>query len=458
MPLWGAIAHLAIGSSLVLLARDDGTRIGRQVAAATGLSVLTLAVLSVALQITTSSLPGATWLTESRLLGSVTRALESCSVLLTALGSRRALANLLALAAMTIGGVVVLGYLYGGPLIDRSGIAQVNLPAALIALAEGTALVAINGAAAWPLRLAVGPSVTAMLLRWFVPFVALAVLVTDVATLSLFRGFSSAIGSAVNTLSSIAVAAILAFYIGRIIDGRLQRGNAALTASERALRTSMRDLLTLSTRMNGIREQERARIARDVHDDLGQALTALKLDIAELRRRATRGDRSAVDERLADMTTVIDGAAESVRRVASELRPVLIDELGFVAALRAYVSDASRRASWRPSVDTNLEDLEIDTDRATALFRILQEALTNVTRHADARRVVVRLAATDGIIQLEVRDDGKGMDAHEARAGALGVIGMRDRARLFGGELTVASAPGRGTTVTASLPVQEATL
>jgi signal transduction histidine kinase len=378
--------------------------------------------------------------------------------LLTALASRRAVANLLALAAMTIGGVVLLGYVYGGPLIDRGGMAQVNLPAALIALAEGTALLAINGVAAWPLRLAAGASVTAMLLRWFVPFVALAVLVTDVATLSLFRGFSSAIGSAVNTLTSIALVAILASYIGRIIDGRLQRGNAALTASEGALRTSMRELRSLSTRMNGIREQERARIARDVHDQLGQALTALKLDVAELRRRATRGDLSAVGERLADMTTVIDGAAESVRQVASELRPVLLDELGFVAALRTYVSDVSRRTSWRGSVDTNVEDLAIDSDRATALFRILQEALTNVTRHADAQRVVVRLAATGGFIQLDVCDNGKGMEAGEARDGALGVIGMRDRARLFGGKVTVTSAPGRGTTVSASLPLLETTL
>src|SRR5205814_5764870 len=123
MPLWAAIAHVAIGSSLVLLARDDGTRIGQRVAVATGLSVLTLVVLSIALQITMTSLPGATWLNESRLIGSVTRGLESCALLLTALGSRRAVANLLALAAMTIGGVVVLGYLYGGPLIDRGGIA-----------------------------------------------------------------------------------------------------------------------------------------------------------------------------------------------------------------------------------------------------------------------------------------------------------------------------------------------
>jgi signal transduction histidine kinase len=458
MPLWGAIAHVAMGSSLVLLARDDGTRIGRRVAAATGLSVLTLAVLSIALRITMPSFPGAAWLTESRLIGSVTRGLESCSVLLTAAASRRAVANLLALAAMTIGGVVVLGYLYGGPLIDRGGIAQVNLPAALIALAEGTALLAINGVAAWPLRLAVGPSVTAMLLRWFVPFVALVVLATDVATLLLFRGFSSAIGSAANTLTSIAFAAILTFYIGRIIDGRLQRGNAALTASERALRTSMRELRSLSTRMNGIREQERARIARDVHDQLGQALTSLKLDVAELRRRTARGDLSAVGERLADMTTAIDGAAECVRQVASELRPVLLDELGFVAALRTYVADVSRRTSWRGSVDTNVEDLAIDADRATALFRILQEALTNVTRHAAARRVVVRLAVTRGFIQLDVCDDGKGMGTGEARAGALGVIGMRDRAQLFGGELTVTSKPGCGTTVRASLPVQETTL
>jgi signal transduction histidine kinase len=456
MPLWGALGHAAIGGSVTALALNGRSTVVRAAAGGVGVTVLVLALVSIALSLSPFEGAGFAWLTESRLLGSVTRGLESSALLLTAVAYRRPLANFLALGAATIGAVVVLGYLYGGPLLDSGGVAQVNLPAALIALCEGTGLLAINGTGVWPLRLFAGPTVTAMLLRWFLPFAALSVLITDVATIYLFRGFSFAIGSTSNTAVSMVGAALLVFFIGRIIDGRIERARTALSESEGALRRSMAELRALSTRLNGIREQERARIARDVHDRLGQALTALKMDIAELRRRAQRGDVSAVEERLGEMSAVVDDAAEDVRRVATELRPVLVDEIGFVAALKAYVADAARRAPWRCTVETSLDTLAIDADRATALFRIVQEALTNVSRHAEAQTVVIGLRAENGSVRLEIRDDGKGMAKQAMGPRAIGLTGMRDRALLFGGDVDIRSAPGRGTTVVASLPVGEA--
>lgn len=239
-------------------------------------------------------------------------------------------------------------------------------------------------------------------------------------------------------------------------DAERQRAEVALRSSEARLRESMADLHDVSTRLNDVREVERARMARDIHDHLGQALTALKLDLAEVRRRLLAGDAAAVDQRLTEMATVIDGSINDVRRVAAELRPVVLDDLGFVLAIRAYLQDVERRSHLRCVLQTTLTDLPIATDRATALFRILQEALTNVIRHAAARRVEVSLAADAGTVRLVIHDDGVGIPtAAQRNPRAIGLVGMLDRARLFGGAVVVTGHPGEGTTVTAHLPLAE---
>lgn len=234
------------------------------------------------------------------------------------------------------------------------------------------------------------------------------------------------------------------------------RIDAALRDSETSLRRSMADLQAVSARLNQAREQERVKMARDIHDHLGQALTVLKMDVAEVRRRLDAGDNAMVGERLTQMSSLLDTSMEDVRRVAAELRPVVLDDLGFVAAIRAYLIDIERRAHVRCAFHTALTDLAIADDRATALFRILQEALTNVIRHADARRVDVRLTVEAGVVRLAVHDDGRGITA--AAAGnprALGIVGMGDRARLFGGDVAVFGGPDEGTTVTVELPLAE---
>ena len=233
-----------------------------------------------------------------------------------------------------------------------------------------------------------------------------------------------------------------------------QRVDQALRDSEARLKDSMAELHAVSTRLNGAREQERVKMARDIHDHLGQALTALKMDVAEVRRRLASGDTLFIEARLAEMSSLIDTSVDDVRRVAAELRPVVLDDLGFIAAMRAYLIDVERRGNIRCALTTTLSDLAIPDDRATALFRILQEALTNVVRHAEARCVEVALTADAGAVRLVVHDDGRGIAAAEARnPRALGLLGMRDRALLFGGDVAVTGLPGEGTTITVTLPL-----
>jgi len=242
-------------------------------------------------------------------------------------------------------------------------------------------------------------------------------------------------------------------------DAEQRRTDAALRASETRLRESIIELHDVSTRLNGVREEERARMARDIHDHLGQALTALKMDVAEVKRRVRTGDAAAVEDRLNEMAVLIDTSVNDVRRVAAELRPVILDDLGFVLAIKAYLQDVERRSGLHLVLHSDLVDLPIDTERATALFRILQEALTNVVRHAGARNAQVSLTASGNLVRLVVHDDGSGILAAESRnPRAIGLVGMRDRARLFGGTVTVTGDPGSGTTVTAELPLVEAPL
>ena len=218
----------------------------------------------------------------------------------------------------------------------------------------------------------------------------------------------------------------------------------------------MADLQAISTRLNEAREQERVKMARDIHDNLGQALTALKRDVAEIHRRLDAGDSASIRERLIEMSALIDTSVDDVRRVAGELRPVVLDDLGFVGAIRAYLIDVERRAAIRCVLHTPSGDVAISGERATALFRILQEALTNVVRHAEATRVEVSLTVDADRVRLVVQDNGRGVPAAAlTNPRSLGLLGMRDRAVLIGGDVSVSGEPGAGTTVTVELPLAE---
>lgn len=195
-------------------------------------------------------------------------------------------------------------------------------------------------------------------------------------------------------------------------------------------------------------------MAREIHDDLGQQLTALKLDHAWIFRRFEARDRDGVGELLVDMDHLLDTTITTVRRLATDLRPDVLDELGLVAALEWHARAVEARSGIRFDVSLPEEEIDASDEQATAVFRMFQETLTNVVRHARAQNVAVRLEVTDGTIVLEVRDDGRGITADEAASGtSLGLLGMRERAALLGGRVAIDGAPGRGTTVQIHVPM-----
>src|ERR1700676_565437 len=208
----------------------------------------------------------------------------------------------------------------------------------------------------------------------------------------------------------------------------------------------------LSRRLFQIQEDERRHLARELHDQLGQALTAAKIDL-----QAAQGleEHTAIVQRLDDSIATLERLLQQVRQLSLELRPPLLDDLGLVPALRWYLDQQAQRAGLRVEffADPALE--RVDAAIETACFRVAQEALTNVVRHARAQTVSVELDRTPEALHLVVRDDGIGFDLMTAEQGAsLGLPGMRERVTLWGGELDCKSAPGRGTEVHAFFPVR----
>ena len=203
--------------------------------------------------------------------------------------------------------------------------------------------------------------------------------------------------------------------------------------------------LALSERTEAIREDERTSIARELHDQLGQSLTALKLDISWLARRLA-GDPRVVGK-LEEMKQAADGIIQSVGRISAGLRPGILDLLGLEAAIKWQSDDFTKRTGIACELRARLDDLQLDGSLATAVFRIFQEALTNVTRHANASRVTVDLGLDGSMLVLEVADDGVGLPATGPRGRSLGLLGMGERARRLGGDCVVRPREPSGTLV-----------
>ena len=214
-------------------------------------------------------------------------------------------------------------------------------------------------------------------------------------------------------------------------------------------------LRALAARVQSAREEERTQISREIHDELGQALTAIKIDVAALIRELP-GETGPQIQRRQSILKLLDEAIQSVRRIATELRPGILDDLGLVAAVEWAAEDFQARTGTNCEVSLPGVDIALDPERATALFRILQETLTNVARHANATRVDVRLAQQNENLILEIRDNGQGIgEEHLSESRSLGILGMRERALLLGGELTISGTPGKGTTVRVQIPLPD---
>ncbi|MBI5441157.1 MAG: sensor histidine kinase [Deltaproteobacteria bacterium] len=231
-----------------------------------------------------------------------------------------------------------------------------------------------------------------------------------------------------------------------------RRKAARQRETERVLRTSREQFRRLSARLEAVREEERRRISREVHDELGQALTALKLDLGFLLRRAEDGGGSAV-EKLCSMSALVDGTIAAVQRICRELRPGLLDDLGPAAAFEWQAREFEERTGIACELSIEPKEIACDSAAGTALFRVLQEALTNVARHAQADLVEVTLREAGPWVTMTVRDNGRGITrAQVAASTSLGLLGIRERAAQLGGVAMVDGAEGEGTTVTLNVP------
>jgi signal transduction histidine kinase len=225
---------------------------------------------------------------------------------------------------------------------------------------------------------------------------------------------------------------------------------------EAALRESREELRRLSAAMRELEENQRRRFAREIHDDLGQRLTALRLDVGLLRTELREGRAAVAEERTASMLELIDETLTAARRVAMELRPAVLDDFGFAAAVEHEVESFARRSGIEVALHLEPKEIAIEGARATALYRVIQEALTNVARHSGAGRVEVRVERREGFIEAEVRDYGRGISDEElSRTTALGLIGIRERIYAFDGHVAIERADGRGTRVLVRVPDED---
>ncbi len=224
--------------------------------------------------------------------------------------------------------------------------------------------------------------------------------------------------------------------------------------ADEALRESKRELQELASGASRAREQEQSRVARELHDELGQALTALKMSVAWIEQRAGGGDIE-LTRKLERMSTLIDDTLLATRRISSELRPLILDDLGLVPALEWLVEGFVERTGVDCTLDVEAE-IEVDDARKSAVFRVVQEALTNVARHAKASRVEVRVRPDSSAIVIDVSDNGVGFDMPKERSRvSRGLLGMRERAYLLGGTFAIDTTRGKGTTVVVRIPLQE---
>ncbi len=229
--------------------------------------------------------------------------------------------------------------------------------------------------------------------------------------------------------------------------------------AEEHIRATTEQLRALSASLQSAREEEGARIARELHDELGSALTSLKWDLEGVEKlfseAAGQTDPSTLREKVEGMTGLIDATINTVKRISSELRPSILDDLGLVEAIEWQAQKFEARTGTICRCDSFVEDIDLSRQQATSLFHILREALTNILRHAQATRVNITLGEEEGELFLRVRDNGRGI-LEEERTGSrsMGLIGMRERALLIGGKIEITGVAGKGTVLTVRVPLR----
>ena len=261
--------------------------------------------------------------------------------------------------------------------------------------------------------------------------------------------------AAVILLALLAVGLLIA--LSRLLAADAVRREALQAASERHARdleslieARTRELSALSTHLQELSEKEKSELARNLHDELGGLLTAAKMDLSWLQSRVPD---PALQDRLAQLGGVLDEAMDLKRRVVEDLRPSLLDHFGLPTALRAYVDSACAKAGLRADLTLPDEDAPMSKETAIALFRIVQEGVTNIIRHAGARVVTLGFVFEREGCRFSLSDDGCGFDAADPKfRWSHGIMGMRQRVRALGGQFEVESSPGSGTTLRAAVP------
>ena len=273
---------------------------------------------------------------------------------------------------------------------------------------------------------------------------------------TMFKGYrAGAVDFIVKPVIPDVLRSKLAVFVGlhdmnRILNAEL----AERTLTEQRLRASEENLRALAGHLQSVREEERIHIAREIHDELGQALTGLKFEINTFAKHFESDDAPARQDKQQTLNVAIDRIINSVRRIASGLRPEVLDEIGLAAAFDWQAREFQRRTGIRCHVNIPVQFADPDKDRSTALFRIFQELLTNVARHANATRVNVALSEGEAALALCVEDNGRGIKETEAQSPrSLGFLGLRERVLAFGGTIDVKGDEGKGTRVCVSIPV-----
>jgi PAS domain S-box-containing protein len=231
------------------------------------------------------------------------------------------------------------------------------------------------------------------------------------------------------------------------------RDVTARARAEESLRRSREELQELGAAAHQAREQEKSHIARELHDELAQALTALQMDVAWCKDRLPAG-QDAVMNKLQRMETLLDTTVTATRRIAADLRPLMLDDLGLVPAVEWLVENFTQRTGVPCELAISISDLHLHGMHSTAVFRIIQESLANVAKHAKASHAEVAVEQVDGEVMINVRDDGLGFSTDNRRKpNSFGLVGLRERAYLLGGNAVINSAPGEGTNIEVRLPL-----
>jgi len=213
---------------------------------------------------------------------------------------------------------------------------------------------------------------------------------------------------------------------------------------------SGRQLRDFAARLDTVREEERTRVARELHDELGQLLTILKLDLSWVQGQLSRSD---LRKKMKAIIAHVDDTIRRVRRISSDLRPSILDDLGLGPAIEWQASEIQKRTGIRTEVISDGDCARLPMEAAAATFRVVQEALTNVVRHARATRVRVRLKSQEHTLAISIEDNGKGItEAQITDVKSLGIVGMKERIARIGGEFNIFSEPDRGTRLDMIIP------